>query len=373
MTAEDLTQNLKRLRALAGNPSVRDLAKLTERQGPGRAMSRSTVQDKISGKNPPRLAQVLAIVQACADYAKSIGAPLATAETDEQIWRERTQAALARTSSPPPVSTDIPANRPVKQVTEWDLNPLIRAGMYDMVQLVQASEGRPMAEWLPSLIHALDLAGMSKQQFLIAASMEQPKDLVESIMALINNSEALDMLMHLCARYQPSDSIPAIMVLLRRKTAAGSAELADRLIDLISEERSGPFWDAAEAEDNCIPVVLALRSATLEKDVIRLLKGIGAHGSPDYILEVVASFPDNAWGDREKVLSSVAEGTDYHISSVLKELRETKLDGIDPKKTLDRVIFGIRSRRQDIVSYLESQGLDEEARRVIELEDEPPF
>jgi hypothetical protein len=337
-------------------------------------MSRSTVQDKISGRNPPRLAQVLAIVQACADYAESIGVPLATEETDDQIWRERAQVALTRPSLPPPVFTDVTANRPVKQVSEWDLNPLVRAGMSDMVQLVQASGNRPMAEWLPPLIHALELAGMSKEQFLKAASMDQPQDLVESIIALINYPEALNRLMHLSAQNQPSDSIPAIMVLLRRRATPDSVELAELLIDLISEERSGPFWDAAEAEDSCISVVHALRSATLEKDAIRLLKRIGAHGNPDYILEVAASFPDNTWSDREKVLSSVAEGTDYHISSVLRELGETTLDGIDQKKTLDRIIFGIKyGRHRGIASFLEEKGLEEEARRVIELEDEPPF
>jgi len=75
LPTEELAEQLNRLRVRAGNPSVRELAKLTERQGPGRAMSRSTVQDKISGKSPPRLGQILALVQACADYANSIGAP----------------------------------------------------------------------------------------------------------------------------------------------------------------------------------------------------------------------------------------------------------------------------------------------------------
>src|SRR2546430_13056778 len=76
MPVEDLAEQLNRLRVRAGSPSVRELAKLTGRQGPGRAMSRSTVQDKISGKSLPRLGQILALVRACADHAKSIGVPL---------------------------------------------------------------------------------------------------------------------------------------------------------------------------------------------------------------------------------------------------------------------------------------------------------
>lgn len=107
MSAEELTEQLKRLRARAGNPSVRELARLTERQGPGATMTRSTLQDKISGKNPPRLGQVLAIVRACAEHAKSIGAPLTAEDTDEQVWRQRVEGALAQPSLAPsrPVST----------------------------------------------------------------------------------------------------------------------------------------------------------------------------------------------------------------------------------------------------------------------------
>ena len=123
MPDEELIGQLNRLRARAGNPSVRELAQLTMRQGPGRAMSRSTVQDKISGKSPPRLGQILALVRACADYANSIGAPLDVQDTDEQVWRERAQAALVRTpASPAPVATTASPS------PKWDLEPLIRAG-----------------------------------------------------------------------------------------------------------------------------------------------------------------------------------------------------------------------------------------------------
>jgi hypothetical protein len=186
---EELTAQLNRLRAQAGNPSVRELAKLTERQGPGRAMSRSTVQDKLSGKNPPRLWQILVLVQACADYANSIGAPLPTEDTDEQVWREWSQAALVRipfpapadvTASPLPPPGDVAASPSPR----WNLDPLIRAGLDDMVDLVQASEREPMADWLPTLAEALREAGMSNEQFLLAASKERPQDIVLTLLAL---------------------------------------------------------------------------------------------------------------------------------------------------------------------------------------------
>lgn len=373
MPAEDLTKHLNLLRVRAGNPSVRDLAKLTERQGPGRAMSRSTVQDKISGKNPPRLGQILALVQACADYARSIGAPLAAEDTDEQTWRERAQAALVKNPVLHPVSVDATAIRPAKPVAKWDLDPLTRAGMYDMVELIQGTEGRPMAEWLVSIVHALDVAGMSNDQFLKAASMEQPRDLVDSIMQLaIHRERAVDRLMVLSAVNQPAEAIPAVMVLLRRKEGLVATQLADRLIDLMSGKRLGEF--SYMLRKDCLSVVLALRAATLYRDATRLLTGIGEHRDGKYVLEMAASFPDSTVGDRETILSSVAKGSTWHLSYVLKELRETTLDGIDQEKTLERIIFGIPFGEHEAVSsFLKSRGLDREATRVYELKDEPPF
>ena len=140
-------------------------------------MSRSTVHDKLSGRTPPRLGQVLTLVQACADYTKSIGAPLPADDTDEQVWREWTQAALARTPLPVPADVTasalpVPGDRDASPSPRWDLDPLIRAGMDNMVNLVQVGEREPMADWLPTLAEALREAGMWNEQFLLAASKE---------------------------------------------------------------------------------------------------------------------------------------------------------------------------------------------------------
>jgi hypothetical protein len=381
LSAEELTEQLTRLRARAGNPSVRELAKLTERQGPERAMSRSTIQDKFSGKSPSRLRQILALVQACADYANSIGAPLATEDTDGQLWRERVQAAQVRIPppAPPPAPAphpspspvDVPASRPPR----WDLDPLLRAGMNDMIDLVQTSKGKPTAEWLPILTEALREAGMSDEQFLKAASMEQPLNLVDSILALKYYQEegAVDRLIYLCAINQPAESIPIIMALLRRKGEDNiGAVLADQLIDTITGKRLG--YPANIGLHHYVAIVRALRSATMTRGAIQILEGIGQHGSPDLILELAASFPDSWSGDRQKVLESVGKGSGYHISSVLKTLQRTSLDDIDSKRTLDRIIVGIPiGRHREVASLLDMQELHEEAQRVLQLEDEPPF
>jgi hypothetical protein len=363
---EELTEQLNRLRARAGNPSVRELARLTERQGPRRAMTRSTVQDKISGKSPPRLGQILALVQACADYANSIGAPLGPEDTDEQVWRERVHAMSVRTRPPSPAPTDAPLSPPAR----WDLDPLIRVGMYDMVDLMQANEHQPMANWLPTLIQALGSAGMSNEQFLKAASRERPPEVVASILALAASQEeiAVERLIYLCAANQPAEHIPAIIALLRRK---GGASVGVRLADLLIERLAG---QSNIGPAHYVSIVSALRSATMERDATQVLKGIGKRGDADLILELAASFPDRLSGDRETILSSVAEGSSYHLRSLLKALQTTTPAGIDPKRTLDRIIFGIPlGKNQLIASDLESDGMHEEAQRVLELEGEPPF
>ena len=334
-------------------------------------MSRSTVQDKISGKSPARLGQILALVQACADYANSIGAPLAPEDTDERVWRERVHAMSVRTPPPSPAPTDVPLSPSAR----WDLDPLIRAGMHDMVDLVQANEHQPMANWLPTLIQALGSAGMSNEQFLRTASKERPPEIVATILALAASQEekATNRLIYLGAVNQPADHIPAIIVLLRRKGGAGvGVRLADLLIDVLTQEQLG--WLSNIGLDRYVSIVSALRSATMERDATRVLEGIGAHGRADLVLELAASFPDTLSGDREKVLRSVARGTDFHLKLLLEELQTTTIKGIDPKKTLDRIIFGIpHGNNQAIASYLELEGMHEEAQRVLALEDEPPF
>jgi hypothetical protein len=256
---EELTAQLKRLRVRAGNPSVRELANLTARQRPGRAMSRSTVQDKISGKSPPRLGQILALVQACADYANSIGAPLSPEDTDERIWRDRIHAMAVRTPPPSPAPTEAPQSPSAR----WDLDPLIRAGMYDMVDVVQANEHQPMASWLAPLIHALASAGMSNEQFLRAASRESPPEIVATVLALAASQEtkAVERLVYLSAVNQPADHIPAIIALLRRKGGPEvGVRLVDLLIDVLTGKQSGRLSNIGP--DHYISIVSALRSAT---------------------------------------------------------------------------------------------------------------
>jgi hypothetical protein len=123
-----------------------------------------------------------------------------------------------------------------------------------------------------------------------------------------------------------------------------------------------------------VAVVGALRNATMESDATRLLEGIGEHGPSDITLRVAASFPDTISGDREIILSSAGKRGKYRLNYLFEELQSTAIDGIEPKRTRDRIIFGIPlGGHAEIASYLKSVGLSEEAGRVLELEGEPPF
>jgi hypothetical protein len=104
--AEELTEQLRQLRIRAGDPSIRELRGIIQRQAPAFVMSRSTIHEKLSGKSLPNMWQALALIRACATYAKSIGVPLTADDMDEQIWRDRVEAAraLARSGRPEPSS-----------------------------------------------------------------------------------------------------------------------------------------------------------------------------------------------------------------------------------------------------------------------------
>ncbi|SEF23780.1 hypothetical protein SAMN05421837_102407 [Amycolatopsis pretoriensis] len=95
---DQFAARLRELRLRAGEPSVSRLVALTRRQGRRMEMTRSTIQDKLSGHTTPKLEHVLALVKACVEHAESLGRPLPADTIDEQDWRERwavLQRALA--------------------------------------------------------------------------------------------------------------------------------------------------------------------------------------------------------------------------------------------------------------------------------------
>ena len=88
----ELAVRLQEVRLRAGNPSVTQLEVLTKRQGPRRAMARSTIQDKLRGHTAPKIEHVLALVKAFVEHAERTGVSLPPDVVDEQSWREAWEA-----------------------------------------------------------------------------------------------------------------------------------------------------------------------------------------------------------------------------------------------------------------------------------------
>ncbi|WP_369189313.1 hypothetical protein [Streptomyces sp. R08] len=159
------------------------IERLIARQGRQHPMARSTIQEKISGRSPVNLLQVLSIVEALAEHARLNGIPLSQQEIDQSVWRERaatsmvnpTVRASGRGFSPPPKRREI----------EWNVEPLKHAQMFDLVAIVddEAKEVE-VASWLPRVIRGMMQAEMSFNGFLESAAMDSPHGVVGTVAAL---------------------------------------------------------------------------------------------------------------------------------------------------------------------------------------------
>jgi hypothetical protein len=119
-----LLTELQALRVKAGNPSIRVIGRLVENQGRKNPMARSTIQDKLSGKSLPDLAQVLSIVEALSEYASSIGAPLGPEETGIQTWRDRFARQNTTKAQAPLSERTVDSSPDVSEQLPWNLDPL---------------------------------------------------------------------------------------------------------------------------------------------------------------------------------------------------------------------------------------------------------
>jgi hypothetical protein len=168
---------------------------------------------------------------------------------------------------------------------------------------------------------------------------------------------------------EPPTSIPVILAYLRRK-GEGSAgiDAARELIDAISgASLTRRYIDAHKF----VEIVRALRRATMEQDATQLLEDIGRKGYPVTLLELAASFGKSEQLDRDRILGSVATGSWQHLASTIKLLPQSKglIQHLSAAKVLDIIIFGIPDgQHTDIAEYLQEQGLNEAANRVLELE-----
>ncbi|MFI8262104.1 hypothetical protein [Streptomyces sp. NPDC085665] len=284
--ADSLAPLLRTLRARAGNPSYRAIERLISTQGRKAHMRRATIQEKLTGKSSANLVQVLSIVEALSDYARSMGAPLADEEIDPRMWRERfSEIADRERGRSDEMESRLPSSDEY-QPPQWVVKHLQSAGMGDVIDFVEARQKHPLAEWLPEVISSLKKAKMSLVEFLDPASGQTVPALVDTIVALDagcgGSVEGVDapsqVLLHHAARNHPAASVPMIIVALRR---------ADMEVYVPGFIRSvGQLASAS----NLLVVLDALRSASLSSDAMELLSAIGSKRHPDSIIEVFDLF-----------------------------------------------------------------------------------
>ncbi|MEV0554075.1 hypothetical protein AB0I27_11520 [Streptomyces sp. NPDC050597] len=376
MADDSLANQLSRLRVRAGNPSLRDLEKLTDRQG--RRMSRASIQDKFSGVSGLKMVQVLALVRACADYAHSIGAPLPPEYTDEQVWQEKVAHPTApknRHAIEPPRETDPNAPRDQQTGDSSDLEtlipPLINAGMDDIANLARQGAGQPLETWLPTVVVTLGYAHMDYQGFLNLAAHAPPGQIVK-ILESIGEDDPENIgnrYFQTCLLTRHPSEIPKILVALRRSEGE-SGWYAHNFVDAIlgkGDWLGGTRPDLAE-------VLRALRAATLKNDADKLAENIGLHAWPRITLATAGAIPEAFLGDRELILHAGSQGGPHRLMRLINCLKTEQIEGIDLRRTLEYLLTAVpRGKYADFSRILNDAGMKSEAQRLLELEKEIPF
>ncbi|MFI0155236.1 hypothetical protein [Streptomyces lydicus] len=343
-------------------------------------MSRASIQDKFAETSSLKAVQVLALVRAFADYAASIGAPLPPEEVDERAWLEKV-ARLDLDQPPRAVapSIDIPATPPDAMpvpVGLPDLNqmiiPIRNAGMDDIVQCVEEGLSKPLENWLPAVLEALDTAAVDDHEFLHLGALAAPYQIVKIITWLADKGleNLANRYFRLCLTVQAPSHIPKLLVLLRREQSEHSYYFAEGFVDALLGVGD---W-TGEVRSDLAAVVSALRAAALKKDANKLAEGIGLEAWPRAALEIAGAFPLGFFGDRERILRAAARSGPRRLLSFVETLEGKIIEGIDPSVTTVFLLASIPpSQHKRYSSTFEEAGRGALAARILELQEEPPF
>ena len=377
MADDSLAKQLTRLRVRAGNPSLRELEKLTDRQG--RRMSRASIQDKFSGTSGLKMVQVLALVRACAEYAHSIGAPLPPEDTDEQIWQEkasRPNEPKKRHVVEPPRETDHKASQNQKPGDPSDLEalipPLINAGMDDILNLIRQGAGQPLETWLPSAVVALGYAHMDYQGFLNIAAHAPPGQIVNILESIADDGPENigNRYFQTCLLAQHPSEIPKLLVALRRAEGELTFWYAHNFVDALLGKGD---WLGGTRPD-LADVLRALRAATLKDDADKLAENIGLHAWPRITLATAGAIPEAFMGDRELILHAGSQGGPHRLLRLIYCLKKEQIQGLESHRALEYLLTAVPiGKHADFSRILNDAGMKSEAQRLLELEKEIPF
>ncbi|MFJ4524543.1 hypothetical protein ACIP4Y_26965 [Streptomyces sp. NPDC088810] len=380
MTTNSLTAHLRTLRVRAGNPTIREIERLVQSQARREKMARSTIQDKLAGTSRATLAQVLSLVEALSDYARSVGAPLDPGETDIRVWRERV------TSSENP---SMPRSSPIEGARtsqiEWDTEPLKRAGMLDVAEIIESSSGVDIAEWLPRVIETIQLAGMNHSKYLQSAAKCSPNDIARLVAAIEETfptqsnfpweTPTSPVAKHLItctstAHLPPID--PVINVALRR---AGMGHYVPHHLRAIAKFRR---------PHNVIASVTALRDAALEADAQTLLNKVGRERTNDDLDVILDNYRLlGTKADLQRILLGVVEEGASRFRTVVEQLQNKKHNWIDTYVSQMKDLLPESSDKAEFADVLGSLGYEAWSQEIrppagwggasMQYSNEPPF
>ncbi|MGW2410821.1 hypothetical protein ACWCV5_01335 [Streptomyces tubercidicus] len=369
-----LAKQLRDLRVRAGNPPFRELERLLEGQGRNRSMARSTIQEKLSGKSPAKLHQILALVSAIAEYGNKNGTPLTPQEVDENTWRAKFVAASGKRRSITPNGDAAASPESTHSPAMWDATPLRNAGMTDLLDLLSQSEGTPLASWLPHVASEMRRAQMSCESLMKWAAQASPQEVVHCIAAIEeifplpendpndpwtgwspDNDATAGYLLRHAARLQTLRNIPITVVGLRRANVGNYVE---------------PFltnvacWHLATSLRSAVS---GLKSAELTADALKMLEYVGSERQEARVMEVVTHFHEHGeTKERDAILKGMASRENRFMTGISASKNE------EMQNVLISAIPW--SKRSDYAELLSNAGFKQLAAKITPAySDEPPF
>ncbi|MFI7393870.1 hypothetical protein [Streptomyces tendae] len=371
--SDSLAKQLSDLRLRAGNPSLREIERLLEGEGRNRSMARSTIQDKLSGKTPLKLHQLLALVAAIAEYARQNRTPLTPQEVDDNSWRAKflsTSKPTGTATSDPPAPYSGAGDRIM-----WDASPLRNAGMTDLIELMTRSQGAPLVTWLPHVAAEMFRTEMSCESLMKWASHESPQEIVQCIAALEEifprpqkvaddpwrswspaNDATAEQLLREVARRRAWKNVPIIAVSLRR---AGVGQYVEVFLTAMACWHLAPALQAINER---------LQSAALSKDALEMLRIVGTSRQKTRIMEVVHHFSElGAKRERDAILRGLASDSERFLIAIGEADEEMR------RVLLPAIPWGKRSEYVDLLKSAGHNQIADQIEVPPSYSDEPPF
>ncbi|WP_251093110.1 hypothetical protein [Streptomyces sp. Caat 7-52] len=338
-------------------------------------MARSTIQEKLAGKGSMNLPQILAIVDALADYAQMNDAPLPRHEVDRETWQDRVAAASKESFVILNKRADKGATAAAQSI-EWNIEPLRQAQMDDLVDMIQDYRSKPVGDWLPRVLRVMTQAEMSITDFLKKAAEDSPQGVVNTVVELhkefpyqvdddpwgngrsMQNVETVGRLIYFSAMRHGDSAAPAIVVGLRRSYLGVYVE------EFLT--RVATWFLPPSIED----AVDQLRAAALQRDVEPVLKAISQRNY-DRIYEVVDHFSTK---QRTKDLNTIFEGIGSRKSSALRMIINDFQRRNAPDGVMWEIARGVAySDYEEYIERFAQWGNHEFADLLHKASEEPPF